>query len=89
LMRGQRAWHVSNINVASRALHVGVDAVSADKLVAADVNSDTEILVLRCVFSRGKQTTAFHRGAHVVTESTVCNIACLLPRLVSRPPAQF
>jgi len=39
-MRGQRAWHVSNINVASRALHVGLKAVSAGKLVAADVNSD-------------------------------------------------
>jgi len=58
----------------SRTLHVGLDAVSADKLVAADVNSDAEKLVPRFVFSRGKRTNAFHRGAHVVD----CVQYCLL-----------
>jgi len=82
-MRGQRAWHVSNINVASRALHAGLDAVSADKLVAADVNSDAEILVLRFVFSRGTRTIAFHRGAHVVK----CVQYCLLAPKAGEPPS--
>jgi len=82
-MRGQRAWHVSNINVASRILHVGLDAVSADKLVAVDVNSDAEILVPRFVFSRGKRTIAFHRGAHVVN----CVQYCLLATKAGEPPS--